>query len=103
MTVQSQCVVRYSTKLDKDTEAWLKAWNSFGPPAQINNAAVFNATMRKNQSEGDTFFKVVRPQMQLSRGDGTVPATAPEVNSGTHHQDGSGQGVPHRGRRRGAL
>ena len=76
MTVQSQCVVRYSTKLDKDTEAWLKAGNSFGPPAQINNAAVFNATMRKNQSEGDTFFKVVRPQMQLSRGDGTVPGTA---------------------------
>ena len=76
MTVQSQCVVRYSVKLDKDTEYWLQAGNSFGPPAEIPDASVFNATMRKNQSEGDTFFKVVRPLMQLSSGNGTVPGTA---------------------------
>merc|ERR1712118_372980 len=66
MTVQAQCVVRYSVKLDKDIEEWLKAGNSFGPPAELPNPEVFKAKPRKNQSEGDTFFRVIRPLMALS-------------------------------------
>ena len=77
MTVQAQCVVRYSVKLDKDIEEWLKAGNSFGPPAELPKPEVFKAKPRKNQSEGDTFFRVIRPLMALSpEGSGTVPGTA---------------------------
>merc|ERR1719311_520268 len=57
-----------------DIEEWLKAGNSFGPPAELPKPEVFKAKPRKNQSEGDTFFRVIRPLMALSpEGSGTVP------------------------------
>jgi len=73
-TVEGQCCIRYSKKLDEDIKAWEAAGNSFGPPTLIPNPQVFGNTPQKNQAEGDTFFKVFRPLMALSD-EGPMPGT----------------------------
>ena len=53
-------------RVDEEDELPWAAADASGPPAELPKPEVFKAKPRKNQSEGDTFFRVIRPLMALS-------------------------------------